>query len=111
MANLRVVEGVATRKFEPQDEVLSYFGYADSPFYAVLPEEDQEDQTVSVPTGDASTVRYLQHRMAMPPTSAERDADEGRIEFLRELYEEASKVERSRGGRRGGGWFGSFVGG
>ena len=31
------MRGTATRSVPPQDEMLAFFGYSDSPFYATLP--------------------------------------------------------------------------
>lgn len=96
IANLQVVEGVATRDFPPQDEVLAYFGYPTSPFYATLPPEASEDLGVALPASNPK-VRWLEHRFARPPSDIERASDEGRMRFLRKLFDEtAGKGTRLR---------------
>ena len=92
LANLLLVQGAATRNVPPVDEVLAYFNYATSPFYAELPAS-----ALPAPTdAPLEVVRWLQHRQARPPSALELAADEARLELLRTVYEEARKLERSR---------------
>mmetsp|Transcript_15592 Transcript_15592/g.40325 ORF Transcript_15592/g.40325 Transcript_15592/m.40325 type:complete len:322 (+) Transcript_15592:1-966(+) len=93
------VMGVATRKFPPTDEVLTYFNYKLSPFYSQLP-DDYAKQAVAeagepVPAA-GSSVRWLRYRLARPPSSYELAVDHSRVTLLRELYEEVQAEERSQ---------------
>jgi hypothetical protein len=93
-ANLLVLKSVATRSVPAPDDVLVYFNYRLTPFYAELP------ANVSVPATAAvgGTVRCLQHRHAQAPSEFQLAADEGRLELLRELYDEAAAQERLQRG-------------
>lgn len=92
VANLRVVSGAATRKVPPPEMVLSYFGYGLSPFYAELPAAS----VAALEEASDGEVRWLQHRHARVPNGFQLAADEGRLQLLRELYDEAVAQERLR---------------
>jgi hypothetical protein len=118
--NFVVVEGSATRSFAPPNEVLAFFNYRSSPFYAQLDGSDDADESSKQVTGkgaeraaapgsdanldsDAKPLRWLQHRNAKPPTAGQLGLDRARHELLQELYDEASAAEKQQ---RGGGWRG-----
>jgi hypothetical protein len=116
-ANMVVVEGTATRSFAPPDEVLAFFNYRFSPFYAQLDGSADESSTRAaankgatrrpgdtVEEGTATPVYWLQHRHAQPPTAAQLGLDRARYELLQELYDEASAAEKQQ--RGGGRWRG-----
>ena len=103
--NLVLVQGEATRSFPPPDELLLYFNYGLSPFYAELPQS--EAPAVVAPTEAGSSVRWLRHRYTRVSNEFQRAADEGRLSLLRELYADAEAQERSaRGSPR---WLNPFT--
>ena len=98
---MKLVRGNATRAFEPPSMLLSHFGYGVSPFYAALrapgPASDagaQEEEAEAAAVAAASTrqgVRWLQLGAGPPPRHwVDVEADEARLEFLQELYDEQS---------------------
>ena len=97
IANMLVVAGAATRSVPAPDEVLSFFEYRFSPFYAELPAG--AEGTGATSEGGA-TVQWLQHAFARAPGGAQRAADEARLSLLRELYDEALATERLQRQRR-----------
>ena len=100
LANWLVVQGAATRDAPPVDEVLAYFQYGTSPFYAVLPAE----ATLPAPAGKAA--RWLAHRAARAQTESQLAVDAARLDLLRELYDEAKAQEKLRRGGSSRGLFG-----
>ena len=112
-ANLCVVQGLATRSFAPPDEVLSFFTYRFSPFYAEIPRLSDADGSATEGPGESSPaatdrasdypVRWLRHRHAQNPSEIQVAAHEARLELLRELYDEA---QRSNQRRNSGSWRG-----
>ena len=107
VASLCVVRGVATRSVPPADEVLSFFNYRLSPFYAELPAEALP--APSAEAGSSDSVRWLRLLDAREPSEFAIAMDEGRRSLLQQLYDEALATERSR--RRGGGWVFPWSGG
>ena len=96
--NLYVVACAATRDVPPVAEVLTFFNYGVSPFYAQLPAE-AAPPVPALPTGSDTAVRCLRHRYARVPSEFQIAADEGRIALLRELYGEALQRENLQRGR------------
>jgi len=92
LANLVVVSGEATRSVPPANELLAYFNYRLSPFYAELP----ASASVAAPPSAGDEVRWLRHRHARTRSEFQLAADEGRLALLRELYEDAVAQERVR---------------
>ena len=105
---MKLVRGNATRAFEPPSMLLSHFGYGVSPFYAALrapgPAPDAGAQDAAAAAAAAAEaaaaaaaasarqgVRWLQLGAGPPPRHwVDVEADEARLEFLQELYDEQS---------------------
>ena len=106
---MKLVRGNATRAFEPPSMLLSHFGYGVSPFYAALrapgPAPDASAQDVAAAAEEEAAaeaeataaaaarqgVRWLQLGAGPPPRHwVDVEADEARLEFLQELYDEQS---------------------
>ena len=119
-SNFVVVEGSAIRSFAPPNEVLAFFNYRFSPFYAQLDGSDDTDQSSERVAGksaqratnpdsgakedsNAKPLCWLQHKHMQVPTAGQLGLDRARYELLQELYDEASAAEKQR---RGGGWRG-----
>ena len=99
LGNLLLVGGAAMRTVPPVDEVLAFFRYSSSPFYAELPAEAATaGSSSSVPAAATTSVCWLQHRYARPRSDVQRACDEGRLLLLRELYDEALAQERLQRG-------------
>jgi len=116
---MKLVRGNATRAFEPPSMLLSHFGYGVSPFYAALrapesaPDAGAQDAAAAAAEAEAEAaaaaaaaarqgVRWLQLGAGPPPRHwVDVEADEARLEFLQELYDEQS-VDKERA-RRGSG--------
>jgi hypothetical protein len=118
IANLVLVQGLATRNVPVPDEMLAYFGYNFSPFYAELPlpaEQPSSSSDEAAPPGDngSAAVRWLRHRCAPLVDEFGCELDQGRLRLLRELYEEALSQERGFGRRKvaSGGLFDGWRGG
>ena len=99
-ANLLVVQGAATRSVPPPNEMLVFFGYGLSPFYAELGASETAkaggESRKKSGGGAGSSVRWLRHKFTRVPNEYQLAADEGRLDLLRELYTEASVQERKR---------------
>ena len=115
---MQLVRGNATRAFEPPSMLLPHFGYGVSPFYAALrapraaPDESAAAEAAAVAAEAAAAVRqgvrWLQRGAGPPPRHwVDVAADESRLDFLQELYDE-EKVgkERVRAGLPWAKWFG-----
>ena len=101
LSNLFVAAGTVTREVPPANEVLAFFNYGLSPFYAELPTE-AAPKAAALPSGADSAVRCLRHRHARAPSEYQVAADEARLSLLRELYDEA--LARDRLQRGAGRW-------
>ena len=114
LRQLREVVGSATRSFPPADEVLVYFNYELSPFYAELPPSRVlavVEQSSGWSNRLGQSVRWLSHAQARSRNGFERASDESRLNLLRELYDEALAEEQR--GRVGASpawmaWLGGF---
>lgn len=97
LRQLSEVVGSATRSFPPADEVLVYFNYELSPFYAELPPKRVQavvDQASGWSSRLGQSVRWLSHAQARARNGFERASDESRLNLLRELYDEALAEEQ-----------------
>lgn len=118
-SNLAVVKGTATQTFAAPDEVMAFFNYRTSPFYTQMPEAPADTSaeqidgeatgsdplsSVAEGSGEASSALWLRHRHRQRPNQAQLQFDQGRREFLQELFDEASAAEKQR--RGGGQWRG-----
>ena len=115
---MQLVRGNATRAFEPPSMLLPHFGYGVSPFYAALrapraaPDESAAAEAAALAAEAAAAVRqgvrWLQRGAGPPPRHwIDVAADESRLEFLQELYnEENVDKERVPGGLPWAKWFG-----
>ena len=115
---MQLVRGNATRAFEPPSMLLPHFGYSVSPFYAALraPRAAPDESAAAEAAAEAAEataavrqgVRWLQRGAGPPPRHwVDVAADESRLEFLQELYnEENVDKERVSGGLPWAKWFG-----
>ena len=109
LCNFVVVDNTATSSSpSAAEEVLLYFNYQLSPFYAQLP-PNASKEVEPRPAGSPSPppVQWMRHRLSKPVSELDAASDASRLRLLRELYADAQAEERSlppqRAWRRHGG--------